>query len=59
MLHDQEIRVNAMDEGDINEQTGEQVVMEDMEHAKAKNNIRTPKKRFKGRKNNNLSQVRN
>jgi hypothetical protein len=44
----QEIEVDAMEEGEINDEAGKEV-MEDMDYAKLKNKIFKPKKRIAGK----------
>jgi hypothetical protein len=44
----QEMGVEAMEEGEINDEAGEEVVMEDMNYAELKNKFVKPKKRFAG-----------
>jgi hypothetical protein len=39
------MEVEAMEEGEINDEGGEEVVMEDMDHAVLKNKFVKPKKR--------------
>jgi hypothetical protein len=47
----QEIEVEAMEEGEINDEAGEEVVMEDMDYTELKNKFVKPKKRVAGETN--------
>jgi hypothetical protein len=51
----QEMQVNTMQEGEISDADGEEVVMEDMDCAKLKHNVIKPKKRFLGETGPELS----
>jgi hypothetical protein len=56
---DQEIEVEAMEEGKINDEAVEEVVMEDMDYAELKNKFAKRKKRVVGETGPELSQKRN
>jgi hypothetical protein len=47
--------VEAMEEGEINDEDGEEVVMEDMDYAELKNKLVKPKKRVAGETGSELS----
>jgi hypothetical protein len=47
--------VEAMEEGEINDESGEEVVMEDMDYAELKNKFVKPKKRVSGETGPELS----
>jgi hypothetical protein len=49
------MEVNKMEEGEINDVAGEEVVMEDMDYAKVKNKVIKPKKRIAGETGPELS----
>jgi hypothetical protein len=51
----QEMEVEAMEEGEINDDAGEEVVMEDMDYAELKNKFVKPKKRVVGETGPELS----
>jgi hypothetical protein len=42
------MEVEAMEEGEVNDESGEEVVMEDMEYAELKNKFVKPKNRVAG-----------
>jgi hypothetical protein len=46
---DKEMEVEAMEEGEINDEAGEEVVMEDMDYTELKNKFVKPKKRVAGK----------
>jgi hypothetical protein len=48
-MRGQEMEVNAMEEGEINDEAGEEVVMENMDYTKLKNKAVRPKKRVVGK----------
>jgi hypothetical protein len=49
------MEVEAMEEGEINDKAGEEVVMEDMDYAELKNKFVKPKKRVSGETEPELS----
>jgi hypothetical protein len=49
------MEVNTMEEGEINEVAGEEMVMEDTDYAKVKNKVFKPKKRVTGETGPELS----
>jgi hypothetical protein len=51
----QEVEVNTMEEREISDVTGEEVVMEGMDDAKVKNKVMKPKKRVAGEAGPELS----
>jgi hypothetical protein len=51
----QEMEVEAMEEGEINDEAGEEVVMEDMDYTELKNNFVQLKKRVAGETGPELS----
>jgi hypothetical protein len=51
----QEMEVNTMEEGEMNDIVGEEVVMEDMDNAKLKNKVFKPKTRVAGETGPELS----
>jgi hypothetical protein len=55
----QEMEVEAMEEGEINDEAGEEVVMEDMDYAELRNKFVKPKKRVAGETGLELYQKRN
>jgi hypothetical protein len=49
------MEVNVMKEGENNDETGEELVMEDMDYAKLKNKVVKPNKRIAGERGTELS----
>jgi hypothetical protein len=49
------MEVEAMEEGEINDEAGEEVVMEDMDYTELKNKFVKPKKRVAGESGPELS----
>jgi hypothetical protein len=49
------MEVEAMEEGEINDEAGEEVVLEDMDYAELKNKFVKPKKRVAGETGPELS----
>jgi hypothetical protein len=49
------MEVEAMEEGEINDEAGEEVMMEDMDYAELRNKFVKPKKRFAGETGPELS----
>jgi hypothetical protein len=49
------MEVEAMEEGEINDEAGEEVVMEDMDYTELKNKFMKPKNRFAGETGPELS----
>jgi hypothetical protein len=49
------MEVEAMEEGEITDEAGEEVVMEDMDYAELKNKFAEPKKRVAGETGPELS----
>jgi hypothetical protein len=51
----QEMEIKAMEKGEINDEAGEEVVMEDMDYSELKNKIVKPKKSVAGETGPKLS----
>jgi hypothetical protein len=51
------MEANTMQEGEFNDKAGEEVVMEDMDHAMVKDKVIKPKKRVEGETGLELSSV--